>query len=139
MDDLNALRLTDGEMHSLCTIDGIPYAPVPKDIADAQLEKVVWGIQEWLEELHKEMPTLSWIDGGPVALDAYLRDKLLAAGIPYYKAKGTLEQRPCEHCGDTKSLAHHEDYSKPLVVMWLCQPCHSLRHKLLAAGIPKEE
>jgi ribosomal protein S27AE len=42
-----------------------------------------------------------------------------------------LERQPCVRCGATKSLAHHEDYDKPLDVMWLCQPCHKQRHKEL--------
>lgn len=41
---------------------------------------------------------------------------------------GTLKKKPCERCGNQKSLAHHEDYDKPLDVMWLCQPCHKVRH-----------
>ena len=44
---------------------------------------------------------------------------------------GTLVKQPCERCGEQKSLAHHEDYDKPLEVMWLCQPCHKQRHKEL--------
>lgn len=43
--------------------------------------------------------------------------------------KGLLVRRPCVRCGEQKSLAHHEDYDKPLEVMWLCQPCHKQRHK----------
>ncbi len=36
----------------------------------------------------------------------------------------------CENCGTkTKLRGHHEDYSKPLIVIWLCQICHSERHK----------
>jgi len=42
---------------------------------------------------------------------------------------GTLEKQPCERCGYEKSLAHHEDYDYPLLVMWLCQICHKQRHK----------
>ena len=42
---------------------------------------------------------------------------------------GQLIPIPCERCGDENSLAHHEDYDKPLDVMWLCQPCHKKRHK----------
>ena len=45
--------------------------------------------------------------------------------------KGVLVRSPCVRCGETKSLAHHEDYDKPLDVMWLCQPCHKQRHKEL--------
>lgn len=42
---------------------------------------------------------------------------------------GSLVRQPCIRCGEVKSLAHHEDYDKPLDVMWLCQPCHKQRHK----------
>lgn len=42
---------------------------------------------------------------------------------------GDLVRLPCIRCGAEKSVAHHEDYDKPLQVMWLCQPCHKQRHK----------
>lgn len=44
---------------------------------------------------------------------------------------GALVRQPCIRCGEEKSIAHHEDYDKPLEVMWLCQPCHKQRHKEL--------
>lgn len=36
----------------------------------------------------------------------------------------------CEKCGSTGRLidGHHEDYSQPLAVWWLCKPCHFRRH-----------
>lgn len=43
--------------------------------------------------------------------------------------KGTLIRLPCVQCGNPKSLAHHEDYDKPLDVVWLCAPCHVQHHK----------
>jgi hypothetical protein len=46
---------------------------------------------------------------------------------------GFLVRMPCVRCGEVKSIAHHEDYDKPLEVMWLCQPCHKQRHKELKA------
>ena len=42
---------------------------------------------------------------------------------------GELVRSPCIRCGDVNSLAHHEDYDKPLEVIWFCQPCHKQRHK----------
>jgi ribosomal protein S27AE len=42
---------------------------------------------------------------------------------------GTLARQPCCRCGDAKTVAHHEDYDKPLEIVWLCQPCHKQRHK----------
>lgn len=41
---------------------------------------------------------------------------------------GRLFRGPCVHCGTTvKVQAHHEDYSKPLDVVWTCFPCHRER------------
>lgn len=48
---------------------------------------------------------------------------------------GTLSRQPCAVCGNEKSVAHHEDYDKPLDVVWLCQPCHVRRHKEILNGI----
>lgn len=42
---------------------------------------------------------------------------------------GKLVRQQCCRCGDAKTVAHHEDYDKPLDVMWLCQVCHKQRHK----------
>jgi hypothetical protein len=36
---------------------------------------------------------------------------------------GKLVKQPCEVCG-RKAQAHHDDYSRPLDVKWLCFKCH---------------
>lgn len=43
-----------------------------------------------------------------------------------YKAvrDGSLQKDPCRFCGNPKTQAHHEDYSKPLDVVWVCFKCH---------------
>lgn len=40
---------------------------------------------------------------------------------------GTLKRLPCVVCG-AEAQAHHEDYSKPLDVVWLCTKHHAQRH-----------
>lgn len=42
---------------------------------------------------------------------------------------GKLVPQPCEACGKTKVVAHHDDYSKPLSIRWLCQSCHIQHHR----------
>lgn len=37
---------------------------------------------------------------------------------------GKLKRKPCEVCGAAKTEAHHLDYSKPLLVRWLCEDHH---------------
>lgn len=42
---------------------------------------------------------------------------------------GRLMRGPCADCKKSGStFAHHEDYSKPLDVVWLCRSCHRARH-----------
>ena len=40
----------------------------------------------------------------------------------------------CRRCGaETKLQGHHEDYSKPLEVVWLCSECHGKAHRKVSA------
>lgn len=49
--------------------------------------------------------------------------------VAYAIKKGTLVSLPCETCGDARTQAHHEDYSKPFEVIWLCSKCHGAMHR----------
>lgn len=35
----------------------------------------------------------------------------------------------CNNCWNTPAEAHHEDYGKPLDVIWLCKICHEKEHR----------
>lgn len=64
--------------------------------------------------------------------------------------RGVLKRQPCEQCGKTGRSsgpygpndpihAHHDDYSEPLNVRWLCGSCHKRHHlKFGPAFFPDE-
>lgn len=37
---------------------------------------------------------------------------------------GLIKKQPCVFCGSAETEMHHEDYSKPIDVVWLCHPHH---------------
>lgn len=50
--------------------------------------------------------------------------------VAYAIQKGRLFALPCESCGAQDDIhAHHDDYSKPLDVRWLCRECHIAHHE----------
>ena len=37
----------------------------------------------------------------------------------------------CSECGSENRIqGHHDDYTKPLEVRWICEPCHKAWHKV---------
>jgi hypothetical protein len=49
--------------------------------------------------------------------------------------KGRLAKQPCEVCGSIEVEAHHDDYSQPYNVRWLCPTHHREHHKRLRASV----
>ncbi len=54
--------------------------------------------------------------------------------IVHYAIKKGLLVRPdnCSECGSAakKIEGHHENYHKPLEVIWLCKVCHRNKHRI---------
>lgn len=58
-------------------------------------------------------------------------DKQKAHSVVNRACKDGTLQRPstCSRCGHQERIvAHHPDYSQPLLVIWLCEPCHKAEH-----------
>lgn len=48
-----------------------------------------------------------------------------------------IVKQPCRICGNnTKVEAHHDDYSRPLDVEWLCETHHKAWHRVFIAENP---
>jgi hypothetical protein len=52
---------------------------------------------------------------------------------------GRMTRQPCEVCGQEKAQAHHDDYSKPLDVRWLCTTHHAEWHKHNTPKCPPQD
>lgn len=57
------------------------------------------------------------------------RGKVRARALATVSLKrGKLQRQPCEKCGRWAEK-HHDDYSKPLEVRWLCKDHHHAEHR----------
>ena len=64
-----------------------------------------------------------WKKRNPLAAKAH---RILRNAIK----RGVIQRGSCSECGKPSSHGHHDDYSKPLVVTWLCLHCHHEHHRL---------
>lgn len=49
--------------------------------------------------------------------------------------RGKLIKQPCSRCDEKRAEKHHPDYSKPLLVIWLCRPCHMEEHQRIRRSV----
>jgi hypothetical protein len=68
----------------------------------------------------------AWRKTHPLTPEQRFKDTARSyAGV--YKRRGHLVPEPCA-CGSFNVEMHHPDYSKPLLVVWMCRPCHLWHH-----------
>ena len=70
----------------------------------------------------------TWRKTHPLNLEQRKKDNCRSYAHAYLR-RGKLQRMPCVQCGDIKSQMHHPDYNKPLLVVWMCRPCHLKLHK----------
>jgi hypothetical protein len=99
-----------------------------RDWRAANSEAASAASRRWRES-HPEVYTAShrngvkrWIQANKEAATAH---QLVFRAI----RRGDLIRQPCQECGNPKGQAHHDDYSKPLEVIWLCAHHHRQQHK----------
>jgi diphthamide biosynthesis methyltransferase len=67
-------------------------------------------------------------------LESEARKKANARSYAHvYVKRGIIEKKGCIICGDLAE-AHHEDYDKPLEIIWLCRKHHLEHHKINKDG-----
>jgi len=72
-------------------------------------------------------PQAKWNNAHPLELWAH---SALRSAV----RKGLVAREPCEVCGAETVDGHHDDYSRPMHVRWLCRLHHREVHKRNRAG-----
>jgi len=66
--------------------------------------------------------------------DSFPKKKIANTIFNHAVRDGKIIPQPCVMCGETQCIqGHHEDYSQPLCVVWMCRKHHTEYHALLRA------
>ena len=76
---------------------------------------------EGVSEKKRRHAQAKWDERHPLAKWAHM---CLASAL----RRGLLQRQPCEVCGEGPADGHHDDYTRPLVVRWLCRRHHQQHH-----------
>jgi len=86
-----------------------------------------YGKQRYCKSCHAAFMRATRPKHSDLKPDAKLKANARAYANEYMR-RGKLVKKPCEQCGNPDSQKHHEDYNKPLEVIWLCRKCHLEKH-----------
>ena len=115
---------SDAKNHRLNNVESVRAYDRQRHMNDPdRRKKSLAAAKSWREKnkiLHTEK-TREWRKRNPEKYAAHIATNNALRN-------NKLEKKPCEVCGDPKSQAHHQDYSKPLDVIWLCHQHHVQWH-----------
>lgn len=87
-------------------------------------------VREWKQRFYStERGKKSRIDGTYRYIAKYPEKKKALTMLNNAVRDGRIKKQPCLVCGEPIVQAHHEDYSKPLSVVWLCDQHHKELHR----------
>jgi hypothetical protein len=58
----------------------------------------------------------------PLSVEQKRKDNCRSYAQVYLK-RGKIQRLPCVTCASSAAQMHHEDYTKPLVIVWMCRTC----------------
>ena len=64
----------------------------------------------------------------PLSVEQKLKDNCRSYAQVYLK-RGKIPRLPCVTCASPQSQMHHEDYTKPLTIVWMCRTCWVKSHQ----------
>lgn len=71
-----------------------------------------------------------WRKTHPLKHEQKIKD-IIRSKVQMRIRRGILVPEVCEMCGEAKVEAHHDDYSQPYNIRWLCFKHHREHHKNL--------
>ena len=97
---------------------------------DAGIEAVSRARKKWANNNKDRVYkiTKSYRENNPKKYRAHCK-------VRYEVRLGNLTSKPCEVCGELNSVAHHDDYDRPLDIRWLCPKHHMKWHKENGEGL----
>lgn len=136
--------LADYHAHAKCS-DG--HAGVCKRCCNAARKSNYWGNRERELEYHRRYALVpsriesqkrySQTEGRKLSHRSYVREYAKLNPLKHIARRlindaisnGLLVRGSCEICGELLTHGHHDDYSKPMSVRWLCKKHHAEWHR----------
>jgi ribosomal protein S27AE len=114
----DARKNRDDKLEYYREYDRMRHRDDPERRAYSHAQSAAWRKEN--PERHGEL-VRSWQERNPEKRSAHIK-------VGNAIKSGKLIKGLCEVCGSSKVHAHHDDYSRPLDVRWLCPEHHSLEH-----------